>query len=106
MRKNIQMRAELQYLYSKQYEGQWVAALYELSLWRQLVVSGQWLYNIGHADEANNEHYYTIGAAYTHGAHRVMAGYTKTREGYNCSGGICRKVPAQEGITLTYNFTW
>ena len=106
MSKNIQMRAELQYLYSKQYEGQWVAALYELSLWRQLVVSGQWLYNIGHADEANNEHYYTIGAAYTHGAHRVMAGYTKTREGYNCSGGICRKVPAQEGITLTYNFTW
>ena len=104
--KKVQMRAELQYLYSKQYEGQWVAALYELSLWRQLVISGQWMYNIGSADEATNKHYYTIGAAYTHGAHRVMAGYTKTREGYNCSGGICRKVPAQEGITLTYNFTW
>ena len=104
--KKVQMRAELQYLYTKQDEGQWVAALYELSLWRQLVLSGQWMYNIGYAHEATNEHYYTVAATYTHGAHRVMAGYTKTREGFNCSGGICRYVPKQQGITLTYNFTW
>ena len=104
--KKVQMRAELQYLYTKQDEGQWIAALYELSLWRQLVLSGQWMYNIGYAHEATNEHYYTVAATYTHGAHRVMAGYTKTREGYNCSGGICRYVPKQQGITLTYNFTW
>lgn len=106
MNKKVQMRAELQYLYTKQDEGQWVAALYELSLWRQLVLSGQWMYNIGYAHEATNEHYYTFAATYTHGAHRVMAGYTKTREGFNCSGGICRYVPKQEGISLTYNFTW
>ena len=106
MNKKVQMRAELQYLYSKQYEGQWMAALYELSLWRQLVLSGQWMYNIGHAPDATNGHYYTINASYTHRAHRLMAGYTKTREGYNCSGGICRLVPAQEGVTLTYSFTW
>ena len=106
MNKKVQMRAELQYLYSKQYEGQWVAALYELSLWRQLVLSGQWMYNIGHAPDATNGHYYTVAATYTHGAHRVMAGYTKTRAGFNCSGGVCRQVPEQQGITLTYNFTW
>lgn len=104
--KKVQMRAELQYLYTKQDEGQWVAALYELSLWRQLVLSGQWMYNIGYAPGATNEHYYTVGATYTHGAHRVMAGYTKTRDGFNCSGGICRYVPKQQGVTLTYNFTW
>ena len=106
MNKKVQMRAELQYLYSKQYEGQWVAALYELSLWRQLVLSGQWMYNIGHAPDATNGHYYTVAATYTHGAHRVMAGYTKTRAGFNCSGGVCRYVPEQQGITLTYNVTW
>ena len=104
--KNVQMRAEVQYLYTKQDEGQWVAALYELSLWRKLVLSGQWMYNIGYAHEATNEHFYTIAATYTHGSHRVMAGYTKTREGFNCSGGVCRYVPKQEGISLTYNFTW
>lgn len=106
MNKNVQMRAELQYLYSKHYEGQWIAALYELSLWRQLVLSGQWMYNIGHAPDATNGHYYTVAATYTHGAHRLMAGYTKTREGFNCSGGVCRYVPEQQGVTLTYNFTW
>ena len=106
MNKNVQMRAELQYLYSRHYEGQWIAALYELSLWRQLVLSGQWMYNIGHAPDATNGHYYTVAATYTHGAHRLMAGYTKTREGFNCSGGVCRYVPEQQGVTLTYNFTW
>ena len=106
MNKKVQMRAELQYLYSKQYEGQWVAALYELSLWRQLVLSGQWMYNIGHAPDATNGHYYTVAATYTHGAHRLMTGYTKTRAGFNCSGGVCRYVPEQQGVTLTYNFTW
>lgn len=106
MNKKVQMRAELQYLYSRQYEGQWIAALYELSLWRQLVLSGQWMYNIGHAPDATNGHYYTVAATYMHGAHRLMAGYTKTREGFNCSGGVCRYVPEQQGVTLTYNFTW
>ena len=106
LNKKIQMRAEAQYMYTKQDEGQWVAALYELSLFRQLVISGQWMYNIGYAHQATNEHYYTVAATYTHGAHRVMAGYTKTRAGFNCSGGVCRYVPKQEGVSLTYNFTW
>ena len=104
--KNIQMRAELQYLFTKQDEGQWLFALYELSLWKQLMISGQWMYNIGQAPEANNEHYYTAGATYAKGAHRVMLSYTKTRAGYNCSGGVCRYVPKQEGVNITYNFTW
>ena len=106
LNKKVQMRAEAQYMYTRQDEGQWVAALYELSLWRQLVISGQWMYNIGYAHEETNEHYYTVAATYTHGAHRVMAGYIKTREGFNCSGGVCRYVPKQEGVSLTYNFTW
>ena len=106
LNKKVQMRAEVQYLYTQQDEGQWVAALYELSLFRQLVLSGQWMYNIGCTPGQTNEHYYTVGATYTHGAHRVMAGYTKTREGFNCSGGVCRYVPKQEGVSLTYNFTW
>ena len=104
--KNIQMRAELQYLFTKQDEGQWIFALYELSLWKQLMISGQWMYNIGYAPEANNEHFYTVGATYAKGAHRVMLSYTKTRAGYNCSGGVCRYVPKQEGVNITYNFTW
>ena len=103
---NLSMRGELQYLYSPHYQGQWMFALYELSLYNCLTVSGQWMYNVGYAPEATNGHYYTVAITYTNGAHRLMAGYTKTRDCFNCSGGICRYVPEQEGICMNYNFTF
>ena len=103
---NVSMRGELQYLYSPHYDGQWIFALYELNLYHCLTLSGEWMYNIGHAPYAVNEHFYTASATYTNGAHRLQLGYTKTQEGYNCSGGVCRYVPRQQGITLSYNFNW
>ena len=102
----VSMRGELQYLYTPHYEGQWIFALYELSLFQCLTLSGEWMYNIGHAPEAHNEHFYTASATYTNGAHRLQLGYTKTQEGFNCSGGVCRYIPRQQGITLSYNFNW
>lgn len=103
---NLSMRGELQYLYSPHHEGQWFFALYELSLFRHWTLSGEWLYNIGYAPDATNRHYYTAGLTFTYNAHRAMLAYTKTREGFNCSGGICRYVPQQQGISLSYSFTW
>ena len=103
---NISMRGEIQYLYTPDYEGQWFFALYELTLYRHWTVSGQWMYNIGYAPEATNKHYYTAGLTFTYGAHRANIGYTKTREGYNCSGGICRYVPQMEGVCANYSFTF
>ena len=107
LNKNIQMRAEVQYLYTKQDLGQWFFALYEISLWKQLMLSAQYQYNIGYGNEApEDQHFYTVAATWQRKAHRLMAGYTKTRAGYNCSGGVCRYVPKQEGINITYNFSW
>ena len=103
---NISMRGELQYMYSPHYQGQWLFALYELSLYNCVTISGQYMYNIGFAEDATNEHFYTALVTYTHGAHRLMAGYTKTREGFNCSGGVCRYVPKQEGVSMSYSFNW
>ena len=102
----VSMRGELQYLYTPDYEGQWFFALYEVSLWQRLTLSGQWMYNIGGTTEATHEHYYTFSATYSHAAHRLTAGYTKTRDGFNCSGGVCRWVPKMEGVSLNYSFTW
>ncbi len=104
--KNVSMRGELQYLYSPHYQGQWIFALYELSLYQCVTLSGQYMYNIGFAPEAMNEHFYTAMVTYTKGAHQLTAGYTKTREGFNCSGGVCRYVPKQEGVSMSYHFTW
>jgi hypothetical protein len=103
---HVAMRGELQYLYTPHFEGQWIFALYELELYQSLTLSGEWLYNIGHAPDAVNEHFYTAQATYTHGAHRLSLGYTKTREGMHCSGGICRYVPRQQGLTLNYDFNF
>ena len=103
---NISMRGELQYLYSPHHEGQWCFALYELNLYRHWTISGQWLYNIGFAPDATNEHYYTAGLTFTYGAHRANIGYTKTREGFNCSGGVCRFIPQMKGICASYSFTF
>ncbi len=103
---NISMRGELQYLYSPHHEGQWCFALYELNLYQHWSLSGQWMYNIGYAPDATNEHYYTAGLTFTYGAHRANIGYTKTREGFNCSGGVCRFVPQMKGVCASYSFTF
>ena len=107
--KNVQMRAELQYLFSHEDNGQWIYALYELSLWKQLMLSFSELYCIGHSIEAESEegnHFYSAMATWQRGSHRLSAGYVKTLPGYNCAGGVCRFVPKQEGVMVTYDFTW
>ena len=103
---NISMRGELQYLYTPHHEGQYLFALYELSLYRCLMLSGEYMYNIGHAPSASNDHFFTAAATYTNGAHRLQLGYTKTKEGFNCTGGVCRYVPLQQGLCVSYSFTW
>ena len=103
---NVSMRGEVQYLYSPDHMGQWIFALYELSLYHHWTLSGEWMYNIGYAPDATNEHFYTAALTYTHGAHRAMLGYTKTQEGFHCAGGVCRYVPQQKGICVNYSFSW
>ena len=36
----------------------------------------------------------------------IQAGYGRTSDGYNCSGGVCRYVPSQRGFTLSYNYNF
>ena len=105
------LRVEAQYLSTKQDEGNWVFGLAELSLaphW-MFTVSDMW--NCGDSDPAmhadnTHYHYYQALVTYNIGSHRLQAGYGRTREGINCSGGVCRKIPAQKGFTLSYNYNF
>ena len=108
------LRGELQYLQTKQDLGDWVYGLVELSLaphW-MLTVSDMW--NCGDtAEEAmdiygenTHHHYYQGLVTYNAGSHRVQLGYGRTRAGYNCSGGVCRYVPATKGVTISYNYNF
>lgn len=96
---NIGMRMELQYLHTNQDKGQWIYGLYEISLFKQCMIEISDLYNM----EGSKQHYYKVAATYTNGAHRVQLGYGRTRAGYNCSGGVCRYVPASKGLSISYN---
>ncbi len=96
---NIGMRLELQYLNTRQDKGDWAFALYEISLFRKVLVEVSNLYNVGET----KQNYYKVSAAYTEGAHRVQLSYGRTRAGYSCSGGVCRYTPASKGLTVSYN---
>ena len=96
------LRTELQYLQTADDQGDWLFGLLELSL------APRWMFTV--SDMWNNgstkTHYYQGCVTYNIGSHRLQAGYGRTRAGYNCSGGVCRYVPATTGFTLSYNYNF
>ena len=95
----VTLRCELQYLTTKHDQGDWAFGLLELSLAPHWMFTASDMWNCGET----NLHYYQGLVTYNIGQHRIQAGYGRTREGYNCSGGVCRYVPASTGFTLSYN---
>ena len=115
--RKLTLRGEAQYLHTKQDQGDWWFGLLELSVLPNFMFTVSDQYNgsehyytsNGQIDEArgtHKEHYIAGSVTYTHGAHRLQVGYGKTRAGYNCSGGVCRYVPASKGVTVSYNYNF
>ena len=102
MSKKCQLRWELQYLQTKQDLGDWVAGLVEFSFAPHWMITFTDTYNIG----TTNLNYYSGQVTYSYKANRFQLGYGRTKSGYNCSGGVCRWVPASKGFTFSYNFTF
>ena len=115
--KTFTLRGEAQYLHTKQDQGDWWYGLLELSVLPNFMFTISDQYNgnehyytsNGSIDEergTHKEHYFAGSVTYTNGAHRLQVGYGKTRAGYNCSGGVCRYVPASKGVTVSYNYNF
>ena len=100
--KKFTLRGELQYLQTSQDEGDWAYGLLELSALPYLMFTVSDMWNVGETDI----HYYMASVTGTYKAHRLMLGYGRTRAGYNCSGGVCRYVPASKGLNVSYNYTF
>lgn len=96
--KRVTLRGEAQYLFTKDDQGDWAFALLELSYAPRWMVTLSDMYNAGDT----HLHYYMGSLAYAHRGHRLQLGYGRTRAGYNCSGGVCRYVPATKGLMLSY----
>ena len=77
--------------------GDWVMGLVEWNIGTHWFVSAsdQYAYNDGIGN------YYNLSVGYTHGTTRLQVGYGKQREGLLCIGGVCRVVPASNGLTFS-----
>ena len=94
--RKMALRMELQYLYSSDYEKDWMAALVEFSIAPRWSFSVSDMYNNG----STKIHYYNGSVSYTKKNTRVQLGYGRNRAGYICSGGVCRYSPAYTGANL------
>lgn len=108
--KRLTLRGEAQYLHTKQDQGDWWYGLLELSVLPHFMFTVSDMYNakVPNTDETatSKQHFYMVSGCYTHGAHRLQLSYGKTRAGYNCTGGVCRYVPASKGLQVSYNFNF
>lgn len=77
--------------------GDWIMGLVEWSIGTHwfLSASDQYPYRDGIGN------YYNLSLGYTQGATRLQVGYGKQREGMLCIGGVCRHVPASNGLTFS-----
>ena len=66
------------------------------------MITVQDMYNVG----STHNHYYQGFVTFNKASHRLMVGYGRTRAGFNCSGGVCRYVPASKGVTLNYSYAF
>jgi hypothetical protein len=95
------LRFELQGLFTKQDRGNWSAIVLEYT------ISPHWFfafvdqYNFGNDDPDERVHYPYFTAGYIHNTTRISLAYGKQREGIFCVGGVCRAVPASNGLNLT-----
>ncbi|MEI7725735.1 MAG: DUF6029 family protein [Bacteroidota bacterium] len=95
------LRWEVQGLFTKQDKGNWVAGLVELTISPDWFVSVVDQYNYGNTVASQRLNYYTLSAGYTNHSTRIAVSYGRQREGIICVGGVCRFVPATNGLTLT-----
>ena len=108
--KKLTLRGELQYLgvANNHESGDWIHGLLELSVLPKFMFTVSDMYGSPYlgGQYTKKQHYYMGSVTFTHKSHRLMVGYGRTRAGFNCSGGVCRWVPASYGAQASYNYSF
>ncbi len=99
--KKHNVRVELQNLSTKQDQGDWATALIEYTVSPHWFATVMDQYNYGNEIENQKIHYPIISAGYLKNSTRIELRYGKQRAGIFCVGGVCREVPASNGIALS-----
>lgn len=100
--KRYTLRAELQYLTTRQDQRDWAFGMVELSVQPYLMFTLSDMWNCG----GTGDHYYMAGITGNYRNNRLMLAYGRTREGINCSGGVCRMMPATHGLQIAYTYNF
>ncbi|PCI99882.1 MAG: hypothetical protein COB15_03595 [Flavobacteriales bacterium] len=95
------IRAEIQGLITEQDQQDWATVVLEYSYSPHWFIAIMDQYNYGNEIEEDKIHYYFASAGYVKGANRIQLGYGRQRAGIFCIGGVCRTVPAANGLTLS-----
>lgn len=102
------LRGELQALFVDKddqgvlhHQGHWGTGLIEYTYSPHWFVALLDQYNFGNPEDVYKIHYLIGSIGYINGTNRVTVSYGKQREGLFCVGGVCRTVPASNGLTLT-----
>ena len=90
-------RLELQYLTTHEDKKDWMAALLEVNFAPHWSIWASDMYNHG----STKMHYYHAGVSFSKGRTRVALGYGRYKDGFICSGGVCRQIPAYTGANLS-----
>jgi hypothetical protein len=95
------IRTEIQHLYTKKDDHSWAMGLIEYTIAPKWFIAAMDMWNYGNPDPGHRIHYYNFAAGFTMGSSRIALSYGKQRQGILCVGGVCRTVPAANGITLS-----
>lgn len=86
--------------------GSWAVGLVEWTPSSHFYVTLIDQYNYDNPDEKLRLHYYTGGIGFVKESHRISITYGKQRAGVFCVGGVCRNVPASNGLAISITSTF
>ncbi len=95
------VRLEMQNLSTNDDHQDWAQVMIEYTVNSHWFVAALDQYNYGNEHISERYHYPSATVGYNKNANRITLSYGKQRAGIFCVGGICRLVPASNGITLT-----
>jgi len=94
------------YVHNDQANGSWAVGLLEWTPSSHWFVAVLDQYNYGNSNSALQLHYLLGSVGYTKDAHRISLSYGKQRAGIFCVGGVCRNVPASNGLAINITTTF
>ncbi len=95
------LKTQVQWLKTAQDRGDWASLLLEYNISPMFFASINDDYNYGNKDETLAVHYINGNVGIIKGTTRFTIGYGRQRAGVVCVGGLCRLVPATNGLSVS-----